>query len=777
MQKSSPALPTPMTTRTEFFEELLRGTTGRIELRRMKWNPCKNDKGGYDMRERLFSRDPAELEAFARNGGGDIFHGVNLRDDSGESLKVNIQEIVCAQADIDFKTTPKEQADEALAVSIFDPTLFVNSGNGYHAYWLLDSPLPATEENTSLIENINRGLAEQFGGDFTHDVTRILRTPGRKNSKYADGRRCEILRADGPRYSIEDLKQFAVAARSSNGARVKVDIGDSDGELPKRFQKLLAKHSRIQKTWYGERPDLKDQSRSGYDMAMADLLAAHKFKPQAAAVILRQMPSGKGADATRAYLEHTIGKAFAGMGEDSETREADGAEPTAEIQNLTDLGNAKRFAALHLGRVLYSAERRKWVFWNGKFWQWDTTGRIIDLAEDVLKSIYAEAAQAKEKDLRTALAKHATKTESRRQIEAMLALAQSRPEIRTELKLFDRDPYLFNAANSTIDLRTGEGRDFRREDYLTRISPTIYDPAAQCPRFTAFLGVVTLQRVDLAQFVQRAAGYSMTGNTKEQCIFIPHGSGGNGKSTLMVTLAGVWGADYTQQIKAEILCQSRYDNSAEYHLAELYGMRIALACETERRRTLASALIKQWTGGEPIVGRRPYEMPIRFTPTAKLWFSTNHLPKIDDTTESIWRRIYPIPFDAIFKGDNRQEGYEEKLLPEASGILNWMIEGCLAWQRQKLNPPKTVRGMAQQYRAEEDLIGNFIQDECVVDHEESESFKDLYAAYATWCKDKGESQENATAFGRALTEKGYDLDRTMNVRSRKGLRLRMVGDK
>src|SRR5262245_2742215 len=289
-----------MTTRNEFFEELLRGTSGRIELRRMKWNPRKNDKGGYDMLDRLFSRDIAELEAFAHNGGGDIFHGVNLRDDSGEARKANISEIVCAQADIDFKTSPKEQVDEALTVSFFEPTFLVNSGNGYHAYWLLDAPLPATEDNIALIEKINRGLAEQFGGDFTHDVTRILRTPGRKNSKYTDGRRCEILRADGPRYSIENLKQFAMATDGGNGTTVKVDIGDGDGKLPKRFQRLLAKHSLIQKTWRGERPELKDQSRSGYDMAMADLLAAHKFKPEQAAVILRQMPSGKGADATRA---------------------------------------------------------------------------------------------------------------------------------------------------------------------------------------------------------------------------------------------------------------------------------------------------------------------------------------------------------------------------------------------------------------------------------------------------------------------------------------------
>jgi hypothetical protein len=309
-----------MITRSEFFEELLRGTTGRLELRRMKWNPRKNGKGAYDMLERWFSRDVAELEAFASNGGGDIFHGVNIRDDSGKARKKNICEIICAEVDIDFKTTPKEQADETLATSIFEPTFLVNSGNGYHGYWLLNTPLAATGENISLIESINKGLAQQFGGDYTHDATRILRTPGRKNSKYSDNRLCEILSDHGPRYSVDDLKVFTVSAVNGNGP--KVDIGDDDGELPKRFKKLLAKHGLIGKTWSGERPDLKDQSRSGYDMAMADLLAAHKFTPTQAAAILRQMPSGKGADATRAYLEHTISKAFAGQEKEREKSES-----------------------------------------------------------------------------------------------------------------------------------------------------------------------------------------------------------------------------------------------------------------------------------------------------------------------------------------------------------------------------------------------------------------------------------------------------------------------
>ena len=444
------------------------------------------------------------------------------------------------------------------------------------------------------------------------------------------------------------------------------------------------------------------------------------------------------------------------------------------MENLTDLGNAKRFAALHSGNVFYSAERKKWIFWNGRFWEWDIHGKVNDLAENVLKSIYDEASQASDKELRQALAKHAVKTEARHQIDAMLALARSRPEIRTNLKRFDRHPYLFNAGNATIDLRTGKARSFSRDDFLTCVSPTVYDPNAECPLFDDFIKTVTTGREPITRFLQRAAGYSSTGTNREQCIFILHGPGGNGKSTLANTLSGVWGEDYTQQIKAEILCQTKSDSSRDYHIAELIGVRVAFACETELRRRLASALIKQWTGGEPLVGRRPFEMPIRFTPIAKLWFSTNHLPKIDDTTVSIWRRIYVIPFDAKFEQENREKGYEEKLLPEASGILNWIIKGCLEWQQKELSPPDVILDRTKQYRDEEDLIETFIQDKCVVDRKEWVCFADLYESYVGWCECEGETAQTATAFGRALSEKGYESSTFNHVRGRDGLQLRRV---
>src|SRR5262249_12560907 len=216
----------------------------------------------------------------------------------------------------------------------------------------------------------------------------------------------------------------------------------------------------------------------------------------------------------------------------------DGTGPVlSDIQNLTDLGNAKRFAAMHAGNVFYSAERKKWVFWNNRFWQWDITGVIYDYAELVIKEIYAEASQQQDKTGREAVSTHAVKSESRGKIEAMLGLAQGLPDIRTDIKRFDNNPFLFNAANATIELRTGTAREFKREDFLTKISPTPYDKDADCPLFTEFLESVTVGRKDLGEFLQRSCGYSLTGSIKDQCMFIPIGSGGNGKTTFLNTQA------------------------------------------------------------------------------------------------------------------------------------------------------------------------------------------------------------------------------------------------
>ena len=435
-----------------------------------------------------------------------------------------------------------------------------------------------------------------------------------------------------------------------------------------------------------------------------------------------------------------------------------------ESQHLTDLGNGRRFAWQHCGQAIFSEERRCWSIWDEKIWQWDKTRAISDLAEATVRSIYEEAAAHSDKAMREAISNHAVKSESRQKIEAMLALAQGLPEIRIALNQLDKHSLLFNATNCTLDLGTLTARVFRREDYMTKISPVVYDPEAQCPRWEKFLMEVTDDDAELAAFLQRSVGYSLTGSTKEQCFWLLSGNGSNGKTTFVETVLTLMG-DYGAQIKTDVLLESRYEQK-DYHLAELHGKRFVAACESNMGRRMAAALMKQATGGERINARSPYGRPFSYYPEFKIWLSTNHRPRVTDPSAAMWRRIYCVPFNVEFvKREEVPEGHpgpfvdralKETLCGELSGILNWALEGCRGWQRMGgLCPPKSVLNANKQYREEEDVLGNFLRETYEFDAQSYEAAGDIYKKYVDWCKENGEHVETNTAVGRALTDKGF----------------------
>ncbi len=297
----------PIDDARHFLEAFYSGAEGVPELRRMIWDSAR---GRYSKPESFFSRDLNELVSFASAGRGDVFHGVATRKPGAMSgKKEDCFETVGIHTDVDFKETPEERFNELLEAFPHKPTIINSSGNGAHCYWLFEKPLRIDDdqEKQEFIEAVNRGVARAFGGDDTHDITRVLRTPGRPNSKYETAPMCRIQSNSGPRYDIHTLAPYAIKAPS--GGKAKVTLGAIPEELPERFRSLLAKNKKVQDTWAGERPDLKDQSRSGYDMAMAGLLTIHGFTANEVAAVLKQFPCGKRDDASLAYLEHTISKA------------------------------------------------------------------------------------------------------------------------------------------------------------------------------------------------------------------------------------------------------------------------------------------------------------------------------------------------------------------------------------------------------------------------------------------------------------------------------------
>ena len=421
---------------------------------------------------------------------------------------------------------------------------------------------------------------------------------------------------------------------------------------------------------------------------------------------------------------------------------------------LTDLGNAERLVDRHGDDLRYSCGR--WLTWLGGRWVWDETGEVSRRCAETARSIYLEALEA---DKRTAvrLRAHAKRSEASPRLRAISEIARAQHPIPVAPEALDADPWLLCCTNGTVDLRTGILRPHRREDLATRQVPVAADPDAECPRWWAFLERVFGSNGDLIRFLQRAVGYSLTGLTREQCLFILWGSGANGKSTFLEVILSLAG-DYGCSTPSETLMASRGD-SIPNDLARLRGIRVVKAVESEEGRRLAEGLVKQITGDDMISARFMRAEWFDFKPQFKLWLATNHRPEIRGTDDGIWRRIRLVPFTVQIPKEEQDPNLAAALQEELPGILSWAVRGCLEWQRMGLNPPEEVLAATDSYRSEMDILASFLGECCVLGEGCKAGSSDLYQAYTTWCERSGEKPVTQRRFGRQLTERGLEKAR------------------
>src|ERR1035438_4193529 len=349
-----------------------------------------------------------------------------------------------------------------------------------------------------------------------------------------------------------------------------------------------------------------------------------------------------------------------------------------QVFALTELGNAERFVAQHGSNVRYCWDCRAWFVWDGHRWQRDSGAEVRQLAKLTMRSIYSEASQQSTEGQRRALAAWALRSESAAAIESMLKLAQAEQGIPVESGALDADGWLLNVKNGTVDLRSGELRPHRREDLITKLAPVDFDPAARCPRWKRFLAEVFEPHPDIPPFVQRAVGYTLSGDTREECLFLMHGTGRNGKGTQLKTLALVMG-DYAGTADFSTFVQRRNDSGPRDDVANMRGKRLVSAQESREGAALAESLLKWLTGGDLVRARRLYENSYEFDPTWKIWLATNYKPVVRGTDPAIWSRIRLLPFDVSFEG-REDKTLKTALLAELPGIVNWAVEGCLRWQ-------------------------------------------------------------------------------------------------
>jgi putative DNA primase/helicase len=442
--------------------------------------------------------------------------------------------------------------------------------------------------------------------------------------------------------------------------------------------------------------------------------------------------------------------------------------------NLTDAGNAARFARQHQGWVRYCYPWRSWLAWSGPCWRRDSGNTVMQLAKETAANIYLEVAATRSEDERKQIAKWAMASESERALRAMLTLAQSEPGIPVTPDELDRNPWLLACANGTVDLRTGELRESRRDDLITKYVPIAFDRSAQCPTFLAFLTRIFAGNERVIGFLQRALGYALTGDTTEQVIFLLVGTGANGKSTLLTVAVTMLG-DYAVSTRAETFMVKSGDTIPN-DVAQLKGARLVIAVEAEAGHRLAEGLVKQATGGDRLTARFMRAEYFTFEPTFKIFLASNHRPTVRGTDHAIWRRIKLVPFSVTIPDDQQDRHLSEKLRAELPGILAWAVRGCLEWQQHGLGEPEEVRAATAAYRADMDVLGDFLRDRCVTEKGAHVSSVTLYQAYDAWAHGAGERAVSRRIFALRLIERGFTQSRTKAERRWEGLRVRMPDD-
>jgi putative DNA primase/helicase len=422
---------------------------------------------------------------------------------------------------------------------------------------------------------------------------------------------------------------------------------------------------------------------------------------------------------------------------------------------VTEDSVALEFAARYRNELRFDHEVGKWFRWTGTHWECEQTQLAFDYARQLARE-FASVAGGKNKQL----SKMAFAGAVERAARADRAFAVT-------AALWDRDPWLFNTEAGVVDLRKGQMHPHDPLDCITKIAPV--SPSGTAPTWLAFLDRVTGGDQKLINYLQRVVGYCLTGSTQEHALFFLYGTGANGKSTFLNAITGALG-DYHRTAPIETFTSSPTDRHPT-DLAGLRGARLVTAVETEEGRRWAESRIRTLTGGDPISARFMRQDFFEYVPQFKLTFAGNHKPGLRSVDEAIRRRFNLIPFTVTIPADERDPKLGDKLLKELPGILAWIIEGCLIWQRIGLCPPRVVTDATAAYLEAEDALAAWIEDCC----ERTEAFTTstcLFRSWSEWATANGEQVGSLKRFVAALEARGFTPDRRSYGRGFENIKLK-----
>lgn len=452
------------------------------------------------------------------------------------------------------------------------------------------------------------------------------------------------------------------------------------------------------------------------------------------------------------------------------------------------LGDATLYAALFRDKYLYCKNTQEWFEWNGHCWEKDIMNRSLSSVESVVLHYLAEykrasaelaeqiaagldpssvAAEKLKKHQDTFLKRVSQLRDDKRRTACLKFAHTIENPLAIKGEEFDVNPMLFPCANGVLDLATGLLKPGRPHDYMSMASRVEYrginEPA---PLWEQSLLQIYDDDKDLVSYIQRLYGYTMTGLVSEKVFPVMYGkTGWNGRSLIIETISHIMGS-FAGPIPSEMLLSSKLTKNSSGpspDIMGLKGLRLASASEIDEQQRFSAAKIKWLTGKDELIGRRPNDKhQTRFKQTHKLFLQTNTLPQAPANDRAFWMRLHVIPHNISFVNRDPQEAHERRaildldtqILKEASGILAWLLRGCLAYQKDGLNPPQTVIEEGKKYQRNEDLLADFIDECCVREPAAKEKAATLYARFIDWYHDNvGKNEPSGTWFGKQLGQK------------------------
>lgn len=660
----------------------------------------------------------------------------------GRARTSNVTEAAVVLVDLDDGDIAASRAH--LVRHLGPPTLVVASGGTtssgqqkLHLYWRLAQP--ATGAAFARVSRLRETVARRAGGDTSFaKPSQPIRLAGSVHCKHGRRSPVHIVEHSGAAYALEALERAVEAMPPIRQTKDSVS-GDPADETGRR------------------------RIHAGGIDGITRFEAVSRFVgKQVRLVRLGQISRAAAWRAVIAYnaeridpcwSEARLRREFDAL-ELVDRRNHRGAKETEIEVDRTEHGLARQLAAEHAGGWRY-VPGVGWLAWTGTHWERDETNRLLELCRRLCEAAASRQPDPERRRLLTD-----------RTIRAVERLARSDPRLATRAAEWNSDGMLLNTPAGVIDLRTGEVFPNDPRLQMTRITGAA--PGNGCDRWRAFIQRITGGDADMMGYLQRIAGYCLTGRTDEQAFFLLHGSGANGKTVFLEVLAAILGS-YAQTAPLDTFMAARADRQ-QNDLAGLDGARMVIATETEVGRPWAEARIKAVTGGDRIAVRRLYGEFFETVPAYKLLIAGNHRPRLTGGGTSMARRLHLAPFDTVIPEGERDGRLRDKLLDERSGILSWMIEGCRTWQDQGLAPPRKVREAVASYFDAEDFVADWIAEDCEVGPGHKARVADLYASWRLKAESLGIGPGNARDLGERLRSLGYESFRTGRARGWKGIR-------